>query len=270
MLKGKKLALIGAGFMGAAIARGLIKSGAVTAKQITAADLNRSLLKKLGSELKIKTVHDNSDAVSGADVILLAVKPQMIDEVAGSLKETIGKNKLVISIAAGVTTSGIENALQTGARVVRAMPNMAADVGLSATAIAAGAKAKSSDVKIALALFGAVGEAMEVEEKHMNAVTALSGSGPAFVFLFLEGLIDAGVRCGLARDTARKLSEQTLVGAGLMTRKTGEHPGALADRITSPGGTTIAGLAVMEEAGFKGIVIRAVEEAMIRAKELGE
>ena len=270
MLKGKKLALIGAGFMGAAIARGLVKSGAVAAKQITASDLNRNLLKKLGSELKIKTVNENSDAVSGADVVLLAVKPQMIDEVAGSLKDVIGKNGLIVSIAAGVTTGSIEKALLPGARVVRAMPNMAADVGLSATAIAAGGKAKNSDVKLALALFGAVGEAVEVDEKQMNAVTALSGSGPAFVFLFLEGLIDAGVRCGLARDTARKLAEQTLAGAGQMAQKSSEHPGALADRITSPGGTTIAGLAVMEDSGFKGIVIRAVEEAMIRAKELGE
>lgn len=265
----KKIAFIGAGSMGSAIIRGLVKSGAVSAKSIVATDLSKGLLKKLEKEMKVAVTIDNKKAVAKSDVILLAVKPQVIKKVIEPVKDSIGTSKLVISIAAGTPIATIEAALNPGARVVRAMPNMAAAVGRSATAVSAGSAAKASDIKLALKLFGAVGEVVAISEKQMDAVTALSGSGPAFVFLFLGALIDAGVRCGLTREVARKLAEQTVIGAGSLAAHTKEDPGALIDRISSPGGTTIAGLAALEEAGFKDIVIRAVEEAHKRSKELG-
>lgn len=269
MKEGWKLALIGSGFMGGALLRGLVKSGRLGAGRIIAADPREEALKTMGGELGVRVTADNAEAAAWADVVLFAVKPQLLEGVVKSVKSKLGRKKLVISIAAGVPVSKIELWLPAGSRVVRAMPNMAAAVGESATAICAGAAAGDEDMETAKGIFEGVGGCVVVDEPVMDAVTGLAGSGPAFVFAFLEGMIDAGVRCGLSRNAAKDLAERTLYGAAKMALETGEHPAVLKDRITSPGGTTIAGLAAMEKAGFKGIVIRAVEAAVARSKELG-
>jgi len=269
VIKNKNIAFVGSGFMGGALIRGLVESGAVKPSNITATDPRESVLKNLAKELGIKTSSDNSEAVADAGIVVLAVKPQVLESVVKSLKGKLGRKKLIISIAAGVKTGAVAQWLSSGAKVVRAMPNMGATIGLSATALCAGDAANEVDIAIARQIFDSVGESVVVEEKLMDAVTGLSGSGPAFVFAFLEGLIDAGVRCGLTRETATVLARQTLYGAAKMARDLGEHPSLLKERITSPGGTTIAGLTVLEEAGFRGLIIRAVEKAVERSKELG-
>jgi pyrroline-5-carboxylate reductase len=266
--KNKNISVIGAGFMGSAIIRGLVDRGAVEGSKIVATDLFDTALTNLRDVPGVITTTDITSAVSGADIILLAVKPQVIAQVASLIAHDV-TGKLIISIAAGVTTSTLETAIGAGARVVRVMPNIAATVGASASALTKGTNATDEDMETAVAIFRAIGTASVVEEKLMDAVTGLSGSGPAFVYLFLEGMIDAGVACGLPRDISRTLALQTISGAMKLAIESGEHPGALIDRITSPGGTTIAGLALLEEAGFKGMVIRAVEEATDRSRELG-
>ncbi|MBF0171731.1 MAG: pyrroline-5-carboxylate reductase [Nitrospinae bacterium] len=271
MLGKKKIAVIGAGFMGAALIRGLLRSEAVAPGNLMAADPRQGTLAALREEFPDppKVTADNREAAAFADIILLAVKPGMVADVLAPLKRTIGK-KLVVSIAAGVPLATLEEPLVSGARLVRAMPNMGAAVGASATALAAGRHATEEDLRLARSLFDAVGECVVVDESLMDAVTGLSGSGPAFVFLFLEALVDAGVQMGLARDTARTLAGQTLYGAARLAALTGEHPGKLIDQITSPGGTTIAGLAHLEQSAFKGGVMGAVRAATLRSRELGQ
>jgi len=270
MIGGKKIAFIGAGFMGGAIVKGLLRSGAAKKDDIVVSDPSETAVKALVKQTGVKASSDNSGAVSIADIVVLAVKPQMMKEVLEPLGKKIGKKKLVISIAAGLKTSALLSWLPSGVRLVRAMPNICATAGEGATALCAAGGAGEMDMAMARELFDSVGEAVVVNEKAMDAVTGLSGSGPAFVFLFLEAMIDAGVRCGLARDVAKTLAVQTLYGAAKMAKTTGEHPAALKDRVTSPGGTTIAGLAVLEEEAFRGAIIRAVEEAAERSKELGQ
>ena len=266
-LSGKKIAFIGAGFMGGAIIRSLISKG-VAPSFITAYDPSAGIMEALGA-IGVAAAKSPEAAARGADLILLAVKPQLMAKVAPSLKKTLTKKSLVISIAAGVPTSRIEGWLGRGAKVARAMPNMAAQVGQSATALCPGAAAGADDMNMAKALFGAAGTVVEVDETLMDAVTGLSGSGPAYVFMFLEGLIDAGVRCGLSREASAGLARQTLLGAAMMASQSGEHPAILKERITSPGGTTIAALSSLEEDGFKGSIINAVMAAVARSRELG-
>lgn len=270
MIRNRKIAFIGAGFMGGALIRGLTRSRTVDPKQITASDPRDAALSTLASEIGVTVAKDNSTAVADADIVVFAVKPQIMENVVRDLARKIGKKKLVISIAAGVKTTAIASWLPSGARIVRAMPNMPAAVEQSASAICAGGSADNVDVLLARQMFDAVGETIEVDEKLMDAVTGLSGSGPAFVFLFLEAMIDAGVRVGLDRASARTLAAQTLYGSAKMAKISAESPSSLKDRITSPGGTTIAGLAELEDRAFRGAVIRAVEAAVHRSKELGE
>ncbi|MBI5815329.1 MAG: pyrroline-5-carboxylate reductase [Nitrospinae bacterium] len=269
MIGNRKIAFIGAGFMGGAIIRGLVRAKSVKGESLMAADPREGALKELARETGIKVTTDNAEAVSFADIVVLATKPQVLKSVVEPLGRKIGKKKLVISIAAGVRADSLLSWIGSGARVVRAMPNMPATVGEGATAICPAGAADAMDIASARLLFDCVGETVLVDEKMMDAVTGLSGSGPAFVFMFLEAMIDAGVRCGLPRDAARALAAQTLYGAAKMAKTGGEHPAALKDRVTSPGGTTIAGLAVLEDEGFRGAVIRAVEEAAGRSRELG-
>lgn len=270
MIRNKKIAFIGAGFMGGALIRGLARSQTVDPKQVTASDPRDQSLSTLASETGVNVARDNAKAVADADIVVFAVKPQIMESVARDLGRKIGKKKLVISIAAGVKTASIESWLPSGARVVRAMPNMPAVVEQSASAICAGASADNVDIMLARQMFDAVGETIEVDEKLMDAVTGLSGSGPAFVFLFLEAMIDAGVSVGLDRASARTLAAQTLYGSAKMAKLSGESPSALKDRITSPGGTTIAGLAELEDRAFRGAIMGAVAKAVRRSKELGE
>lgn len=269
-LEGKMLAVIGAGAMGGALIRGLLQSGATVAEQIVAADIDEKRL-SAAATLGIRTTADNKAAVRQSDIVLLCVKPQVMDEVLADIAPAINPQRhTVISIAAGIPIAKIEAALPEGTPVVRVMPNTPAQVLAGASAIALGTHATEPHRQIAHAIFGAAGIVVDVPEKLIDAVTALSGSGPAYGFVFIEALADAGVNLGLPREVALKLAAQTLLGAAKMVLETGKHPGELKDMVTSPGGTTIAALAVLESRSFRGTVIEAVATAYQRAKELAK
>lgn len=254
--------------MAEAMIRGLLHAGAVTSGQLRAADPAQARRDQLMQAYGIETMTDNAALASWADVVVLAVKPSVVSQALAEVADHLGE-ALVVSIAAGVPLRSIEKKLRHGARVVRAMPNTAAMVLCGASAIAGGHAATDDDLAIAQRLFEAVGRCVVVPEKSLDAVTGLSGSGPAYVMLFIEALADGGVRAGLPRDIALTLAAQTVYGSAKLQIDSGEHPGVLKDRVTSPGGTTIAGLARLEAAGVRGAVIDAVEAATRRSIELG-
>jgi pyrroline-5-carboxylate reductase len=268
MLKDKKIAIIGGGKMGSIIAQGLIAQKISSNKDIIVTDIDTARLEFLRKSMKLKVSQDNEKAVKGADIIILAVKPQ---NMAATLKEisfAVDKTKIVISIAAGITTAFIESHLAKGARVLRVMPNTPALVGEGAAAVAKGSSAKKSDAKLAHIIFNAVGISVEVEEALIDAVTGLSGSGPAYCFLIIEALIDAGEKMGLPRDLAGKLAMQTMLGAARLCIHSGKQPAELREMVTSPGGTTVAGIKALEEGKIRATIISAVEAATKRSKEL--
>ncbi len=270
VLTSKNLAIIGAGAMGSALVRGLIQSGKLKADQIIASDVDEERLKQL-QPFGVQTTNDNKLAVQQSDVALLCVKPQVMDEVLAEISPAVDPKKhCVISIAAGIPISRLESALPEGTPVVRVMPNTPAQVLAGASAIALGTNATELHRQIAHEIFSAVGLVIDVPEKLIDAVTALSGSGPAYVFVFAEALADAGVNLGLPRAVALKLAAQTLLGAAKMLLETGKHPAELKDMVTSPGGTTIAALSVLERKAFRGAIIEAVAVAHQRAKELAK
>lgn len=270
VLTDKKLAVIGSGAMGSALVRGLIQSGKLKAEQIIASDIDEVRLKQI-QPLGVQTTCDNKSAVRQSDIVLLCVKPQIIDEVLADIALVVDPKKhCVISIAAGITIARMESALPQNTPVVRVMPNTPAQVLAGASAIALGTNATELHRQIAHEIFNAVGLVVDVPEKLIDAVTALSGSGPAYVFLFTEALADAGVNLGLPRDVALKLAAQTLLGSAKMLLETGRHPAELKDMVTSPGGTTIAALSVLERNAFRGAIIEAVAAAHQRAKELAK
>jgi pyrroline-5-carboxylate reductase len=264
------IGFIGAGQMAKALAGGFVAAGLVKPEQITACDpvaaAGESFLAKVPGA-KLATA--NPDVLRAADVIVLAVKPQNMTAVLSELPGHSTSGKLFVSIAAGVTLAKLEAGLKTG-RVIRVMPNTPALVGQGASAYALGSAATVDDGKVVAQLLAAVGHAHQVEEKLLDAVTGLSGSGPAFVYLVIEALTDGGVRMGLPRDIAAALSAQTVRGAGTMVVETGQHPAVLRDQVTSPGGTTIAGLAALEDGGLRSALIAAVEAATRRSQELGK
>jgi pyrroline-5-carboxylate reductase len=268
-IDGRKIGFLGGGNMAGAMIRGLIHSGAVTADQIWASDVKGERLDELRDKYGVHTTTVNEDLARWADVIVIAVKPQIVDRILGALSASLNESDLVISIAAGVPIEALEARLPGGARVVRAMPNTAAIALAGATAIAPGAHATEDDLEVARALFEAVGRCVVVDESLLDAVTGLSGSGPAYVMLMIEALADGGVKVGLGRDTALLLAAQTVYGAAKLQLETGEHPGRLKDMVTSPGGTAIAGLHTLEAGGLRTTLIDAVEAASRRAAELG-
>lgn len=270
MIKGKKIAFIGAGNMGHALIRGLLRASLLEPGDIIAADVDADKLKQLGSEYGIATTHDNSAAASRSEVILLSVKPQVMEEALRSMAQVTDTSKLVLSIAAGITIDFMKSRLKKGPRVIRVMPNTPALVGEGAAALALDSSATEADVKLAIEIFSSVGKAIIVEEKMMDAITGLSGSGPAYAFLFIEALSDGGVKMGLPRDVSLQLSAQTVLGAARMVLELGKHTGQLKDMVTSPGGTTIEGIYALEQGGLRGIVMEAVEAATLRSKELGK
>lgn len=270
ILENKKLGFVGAGKMGSALMQGIIKAGIVQPDQVGASDLYEPGLKALEQQLGIRVSTDNIPIVRDSDIIVLAVKPQTLGAVLEKLRPEINSNKLVISIAAGVPLNTYETALPEGSRVVRVMPNIAATVSEAASGIAPGKNATSEDLDIALALFSAVGTAVKVSESLLDAVTGLSGSGPAFVFPVIEALADGGVFEGLDRKSAQALAAQTVLGAAKMVLETGMHPGELKDMVTSPAGTTIRGVHALEEAGIRAAFTNAVIQASERSKELGK
>jgi pyrroline-5-carboxylate reductase len=268
----QRIGFLGAGAMGEALAGGLAAAGVPRAR-IRMADPDAARLDAVSLALGVETGGDNAAVVRASDVVVLAVKPGLVARVLREVGQSLGDDAarpLWVSIAAGVSIAQLEAALPRGARVVRAMPNTPALVREGATAWTANAAATDADRAIAQALFASAGYAWAApDESLLDAVTGLSGSGPAYVFVLLEALSDAGVRVGLPRDAAQKLAIQTVLGAAALARETGLHPAQLKDRVTSPGGTTIAGLARLEAGGFRAALIDAVEAATKRSKELG-
>ncbi len=266
----EKIGVIGAGKIGSAIARGVIRAGLAAKENVMASDVSDVLRHAATEELGIKTTVDNGELSAFADIIILAVKPQIVDPVAREIAKKLGTSKLLVSVAAGVPLSRIEAGLAPGARVVRVMPNIPCVVGAGAAGYAGGSHATAADLEKVGAILNSFGVGMVVEEKYLDAVTGLSGSGPAYVFLFMEALADGGVQMGLGRDVALKLAMQTVYGAAKMALEGNKHLGELKDEVTSPGGTTIAGLYAMEQKGFHGTVMDAVVSATKRSQELGK
>jgi pyrroline-5-carboxylate reductase len=270
MTTGRNLVFLGAGNMAQALLRGCLARAGLLPEHLGATDASPAALARVASEYAVRTFANNADAVQWASVVVLAVKPQVLPGVLFEIAPHVTPDKLVISIAAGVPSARISDGLGGHERVVRAMPNTPAIVGEGATAIVGGRGATPQDLAVADELFRSVGIVVQVAESMMDAVTGLSGSGPAFAFIAIEALSDAGVRAGLPRDVASKLAAQTLLGAGKLAVETGEHPARLKDMVTSPAGTTIAGVAALERAGYRHALIAAVEAATARSKELGQ
>jgi pyrroline-5-carboxylate reductase len=268
MLKGKRLAVIGSGNMAEALVRGVLRAGLFAPDAIAASDVVEARLGFFREQFGIATDTDNAAVAAKADLILLAVKPQVMGEVLQSLAGAVDR-QLVISIAAGIPTYYIEGRFPRPVRVVRVMPNTPALVLEGASALCAGSHATADDLAVARTLFEAVGRAVVLDESALDAVTGLSGSGPAYVFVAIEALADAGVRVGLSRDVAQLLAAQTVLGSAKMVLETGRHPAALKDMVASPGGTTIAGLHALEAGGLRAALMNAVEAATVRSRELG-
>jgi pyrroline-5-carboxylate reductase len=262
------IAFIGAGNMAGALIRGLVDTSTCEADRILAADPDAARLDALRSTLGVRTTSDNAEALQRADIVILATKPQVFQELLPQIAEKLRPESLVISIAAGVSNSILEAALPRGTRVVRTMPNTPALVGAGATAISGGREASEEDLAIAERLFQSVGLTVRVPEAQMDAVTGLSGSGPAYVFAMIEALRDAGAREGLEQEVALKLATQTVFGAAKLLREQQESPEVLRERVTSPGGTTRAGLDALDAAGFAEIMAGAVRAATRRSVEL--
>lgn len=270
MALGKKIAFLGTGNMAEALVKGLLRAGAAAPADLVCAEPREERRREIEQRYGVRTVASNREAVGAADVVLLSVKPQVLDAVLEEIAADVGTTRLVVSIAAGVPIAAIARRLPAGARIVRTMPNTPALVGAGAAALSAGPHATPADVALARSLLESVGTAVVVAEPLLDAVTGLSGSGPAFVYLFIEAMADGGVKAGLARAEALQLAAQTVLGAARLVLESGEHPGRLKDQVTSPGGTTIAGVHALEKAGFRGAVIDAVEAAARRSRELGE
>ena len=268
-MKDQRIGFIGAGNMASALLRGLIRAGRLTPGQIKISEVDQVKRDQCAQSHGVSVASSNRELAAWASVLLLAVKPQSLPAVLAECAPSVHPGALVLSIAAGVRCATIAAALPAGTRIVRAMPNTPALVGAGATAVCGGPGATSADLELARSLFDAVGRSVLVDETHMDAVTGLSGSGPAYVMLIIEALADGGVRAGLSRDTAQLLATQTVLGSAQLLLESGEHPAVWKDRVMSPGGTTAAGLAALEAGRLRSTLARAVEHATRRAGELG-
>lgn len=269
MPKDQTIAVIGAGNIGRALIGGLLRGYDVDPARVRATRRNTDALAALQEQFPgIHVGSDNEAAVSGASVVVLAVKPQSAREVIDSIREAVDVRTLVISVLAGLTTDALQEAFGHELAVVRAMPNTPALVDAGATALARGQFATEAQLALARRMFEAVGEVEMVPETLMDAVTGLSGSGPAYVYMFIEALTDGGVHQGLPRPVARRLAAQTVFGAAKLTLETGKHPAILKDEVTTPAGTTIAAIADLESHGLRTMLINAVAVATARSKEL--
>lgn len=268
-VKGKTIGFLGGGNMGEALVRGLLKTGLIPPEAIFVSDVRLQRLEQLGALYGVHTLSDNRLLVKRTDVVVLAVKPQIMAEVLAEIAPAITPERLVISIAAGVSTAVLRAHLPPGIRLIRVMPNTPALVLEGATAIARADGLGPGDLEVAQEIFSAVGKVVVLEEELMDAVTGLSGSGPAYVALVIEALADGGVKMGLDRATAMTLAAQTVLGAARLLIETGAHPGQLKDMVTSPGGTAIAGIHTLEVGGLRRTLINAVERATLRSRELG-
>jgi pyrroline-5-carboxylate reductase len=264
------IGFLGGGKMAAALAKGVVSAGLVKPAHILASDPLAAARSAFTNQAGAKATASNVDVVKFARILLLAVKPGCVAELLEEIRPTITPNHLLISIVAGMTIARLESALGQGTRVIRVMPNSPALIGASASAYALGKAATSADAALAQQIFSAVGVAFQLKELLLDAVTGLSGSGPAYVYLMIEALSDGGVAGGLPRDVATKLAAQTLLGSAKMVLETGLHPGALKDMVTSPGGTTIEGLHELEKGKLRGVLINAVRAATEKSRKLGQ
>ena len=264
------IGFLGAGKMATALAKGFVRAEIVFPREIIASARSAATRKCFATETGAKPTAANSDVLKFANVIILGVKPIQVAELLAEQRDSFTKQHLLISIAAGVTLAKLENLLPAGTRVIRVMPNTPALVGEAASAFALGKSATVADGELAKKLLSAVGVAIQVKESLLDAVTGLSGSGPAYVYQFIEALSDGGVAAGLPRDIATKLAAQTVLGAARMVLETGQHPAALKDQVTSPGGTTIEGLHALEKGKLRATVMSAVRAATEKTKKLGK
>jgi pyrroline-5-carboxylate reductase len=269
MVTDKKLGFIGVGNMGEALVKGLIASKAAEPSQILVSARRPERVRELVKLYGVRSA-SNAEVARDSDVLVLAVKPQILDAVLRGIAHEVARDRLVISVAAGVPIAAIERRLQPPMRIVRAMPNTPATVGAGATAIALGEHATDVDLATAKTIFDSVGLTVVLDEVQLDAVTGLSGSGPAYIFLIIEALADAGVKVGLSRRSALQLAAQTVFGSAKLLLESGQHPGLLKDGVTSPGGTAIAGLHTLEAGGLRNVLMTAVEVATRRSRELGE
>lgn len=271
MLQSKKIGFVGSGNMGEALISGLVMSKATKPDNIICSDINEETLDEIKGKYGIQTTLSNTEVVERSEIIIYSVKPQILGEVLQETSHVLDRSKLIISIAAGVPLAVIAAGVGKKLRLIRVMPNICAFVKESATAIAAGEYVQEGDVELAKAIFDSVGISVFIRENTlMDAFTGLSGSGPAYIFMIIDAMADAGVKMGLSRKNARLLSTQTVLGAAKLLMESNEHPGQLKDRVTSPGGTAIAGIHTLEEGGLRTTIMNAVESATNRSRELGE
>jgi pyrroline-5-carboxylate reductase len=264
-----RIGFVGAGNMAGALVRGLLRAEGWSAAQLQVTDVDAAKAGRLSAEHGVTAARDASELARWASVLILAVKPQSMTVALGECAAALPRDTLVISIAAGVRCATIAAGLPDGTRVIRAMPNTPALVGAAATALCAGSTATAADRELARQLFDAVGRTVIVDESQMDAVTGLSGSGPAYVMVVIEALADGGVRAGLSRETALLLATQTVLGSARLLLESGDHPAEWKDRVMSPGGTTGAGLEAIEAGRLRHTLGRAVQKATRRARELG-
>jgi pyrroline-5-carboxylate reductase len=267
-LSAKKLAVLGTGKLGGILLRAYLKQSLFKPENVTATVKHQEKAAKLAKDLSINVTTENRAAVKNADIVLLGVKPQVIGEVLQQISGELSPGALVISVAASVPTSYIEQRLGPKTAVVRVMPNTCSTVNCGMAGICRGASATDQHVEIARAMFEAVGRTVVVDEKNMDAVTGLSASGPAFAYIILESLAEAGVKVGRARDVATLLAAQTMKGAASVVLETGDHPALLKDAVTTPAGCTIDGILELEEGKLRVTLIKAVVKATQRAGEL--
>ena len=268
-LSDKRIAVVGAGNMGGALIAGLVQSGVLPPERVTAVDIDDALLASHRRALGVNTARDAAAAASEQDVVVLGLKPQVWASVVAPLATSLTGRQLVISIMGGVRTGAIEEVLGGRIPVVRAMPNILAQIRTSVTAICPGRFSQETHMAAAEAILESVGASVRLSEAQMDAVTGLSGSGPAFVYVIIDALADGGVRMGIPKPVALKLAAQTVFGGAKMVIESGQHPAVLKDQVTSAGGTTIAGLQALELGGFRAALMKAVEAATRRSEELG-
>ena len=270
MLKNRHVGLVGTGNMGEALIHGLLHGHLCRPDQILCSDTRPERLKAIREKYEVKGTSHNTEVVKQSDLIIIAVKPQIMKNVVEEIAKYLNLSKLIISIAAGVPLEAIESCAKKELKLIRVMPNICVSVREGVSAIAGGRHALKEDLMMAKMIFDSVGKSLFIDEYLLDAVTGLSGSGPAYIFLIIDALADAGVKVGLSRDDALILASQTLLGAAKMLIETGEHPGKLKDMVTTPGGTAIAGLHTLEEGGLRTTLMNTVEVATQRSRALGE
>jgi pyrroline-5-carboxylate reductase len=264
----KNMVLIGGGNMGTALLRGILKAKLTAPQRITVVDVHAGKLEELKKTYRVHTASEPTAAVAKANLIILAVKPQTLSGVLDRIRDVVRPEQLIISIVAGVRSTVIRDRLGKQNPVIRVMPNTAATVDAAASALSGCEPAGPEHFRVAEAIFGAVGEVVMVEEQHLDAVTGLSGSGPAYIYMVIEALCDGGVKMGLPREIAMKLATQTVLGAAKLVKETGQHPATLRDQVTTPGGTTISAIHELEERGLRAMLISAVETGTERSRRL--